>query len=234
MLRIDVNSGSPYAVPSPDNPFVTTPGARGEIWAYGLRNPWRFSFDRLTGDLFIGDVGQNMWEEVDFQPASSTGGENYGWRLMEALHCYNPSSGCSTNGLTTPIVEYAHSVGCSITGSFRYRGSLLTDSVGTYFFSDYCSGRIWGATQGSGGAWSVTQQLESHLTLTTFGEDADGEIYASDFAASGRLFKLVPAASPPPLLTVTTSGRGSGRISTSPTARDCGSICGARLTAGRR
>ena len=123
MLRIDVETGSPvtYTVPA-TNPFLGTPAYRGEIWALGLRNPWRFAFDRLTGDLYIGDVGQNQYEEVDFQPASSAGGENYGWRIMEGFHCYNPAN-CQTTGLTLPVVEYDHGQGCSITGGVVYRGA---------------------------------------------------------------------------------------------------------------
>jgi len=230
LLRIDVDSGSPYAIP-PSNPFVNTPGARGEIWAYGLRNPWRFSFDRQTGDLFIADVGQNLWEEIDFEPANS-GGKNYGWRRMEGFHCYDPSSGCQSLSLTLPILEYSHSVGCSITGGFRYRGSLLADHVGTYFFSDYCSGRIWGATLNADGSWKATQLLESGLNVTTFGEDPNGEIYLSHYAMNGALYRLVPATSASSVLTLTTAGSGRGRISSSPSALDCGFICDARLTTG--
>ena len=123
ILRIDVDKGPPYAIP-PDNPFFGPgDGALDEIWAWGLRNPWRFSFDRLTGDMFIGDVGQNSWEEVDFQPASSAGGENYGWRLMEGNSCYNPATNCNDSTLTLPILVYDHTVGCSVTGGYRYRGS---------------------------------------------------------------------------------------------------------------
>jgi glucose/arabinose dehydrogenase len=231
LLRIDVNSGSPYAIP-PSNPFVSTPGARGEIWAYGLRNPWRFSFDRQTGDLFIADVGQNLWEEVDYQLGASHGGENYGWRLMEGRHCYNPSSECNNGSLTLPIVEYSHTLGCSVTGGFRYRGSLLTDLAGAYFFADYCSGRIWSAKQNPDGTWSATMQLRSSLTITTFGEDPNGELYVSDHGTNGHLYRLVPASSPSPLLTVTKIGVGTGRITTSPSALECGSICGARLASG--
>jgi glucose/arabinose dehydrogenase len=133
ILRIDVDAGSPYANP-PDNPFVANLSAKPEIWALGLRNPWRFSFDRLTGDLFIADVGQDTYEEVDFQQASSGGGENYGWRLMEGNHCYNPSTGCNDGSLTLPVIEYDHSLGnCSITGGYRYRGALYSGLTGIYF-----------------------------------------------------------------------------------------------------
>ncbi|MHC4455197.1 MAG: PQQ-dependent sugar dehydrogenase, partial [Planctomycetota bacterium] len=131
MLRIDVDSGLPFTIP-PDNPFVGNPGARDEIWALGLRNPWRF--------LFIADVGQNDWEEVNVQSASSTGGENYGWRLMEGNHCFNPLTNCNDGTLTMPILEYNHSLGCSITGGFRYRGTEIQQLHGTYLYGDYCSG----------------------------------------------------------------------------------------------
>src|SRR5712692_7743353 len=146
LLRIDVNSAAPYAIP-PTNPFVGTPGARGEIWAFGLRNPWRFSFDRLTGDLFIADVGQSSREEVDFQPANSTGGQNYGWRRMEGTACFNPSSGCNDGSLTLPTIEYDHTQGCAIIGGYRYRGTSSPSLFATYLFGDFCSGRISGATE---------------------------------------------------------------------------------------
>ena len=121
MLRIAVDGDVPYSVPL-DNPFVSDEQVRDEIWALGLRNPWRFSFDRSTGDLFIGDVGQRDWEEIDYQPVSSTGGENYGWRLMEGNNCFNPSTNCNDGSLTLPVLEYGHDLGCSVTGGYRYRG----------------------------------------------------------------------------------------------------------------
>src|SRR5262249_22823817 len=139
ILRIDVNpaGSAPYAVP-PSNPFVSTAGARGEIWAYGVRNPWRFSFDRVTHDLLIGDVGQGAVEEVDFQPAASAGGQNYGWRIMEGNQCFNPAS-CSSAGLTMPILTYTHSVGCSISGGYRYRGRRFPQLTRMHFYGDYSS-----------------------------------------------------------------------------------------------
>ena len=147
LLRIDVESGiAPYAVP-PSNPFTLTFGYRPEIWALGLRNPWRFAFDRQTGDLYIGDVGQNQYEEVDYQPVAGRGGENYGWRIMEGFHCYNPAD-CTPTGLTVPIVEYDHSLGCAVTGGGVYRGSNFGWMQGTYIYGDYCSGRIWGLASG--------------------------------------------------------------------------------------
>jgi len=156
LLRINVNKGEPYSIPK-DNPFIGIEGAREEIWMYGLRNPWRFSFDHKTGDLYIGDVGQDMWEEIDYVPAKEAGGQNFGWRIMEGNHCYNPKDGCDTTGIL-PIYEYPNDAnymktfigmdepnvdGCSVTGGYVYRGSNLPQFYGTYFFADYCSGNIW-------------------------------------------------------------------------------------------
>ena len=187
ILRIDVNAGTSYAVPS-SNPFVNTAGARGEIWSYGLRNPWRFSFDRTTGDMFVGDVGQSSWEEIDYEPAGS-GGRNYGWRLMEGTHCFNPASNCNDGSLTLPILEYSHSFGCSVTGGFRYRGGGSA-FYGAYFYADYCSGRIWSATPDSSGTWSAVERLDTSLLITTFGEDVNGELYVSHHAAAGAVYRL--------------------------------------------
>jgi glucose/arabinose dehydrogenase len=228
LLRIDVNSRSPYGIPA-DNPFVGVPGARAEIWAYGLRNPWRFAFDRETGDLLIADVGQGVWEEIDFQSAAA-GGQNYGWRVMEGRHCFNPTINCNPGTLIAPILEYSHSLGCSVTGGFRYRGTLLADQIGTYFFADYCSGRLWGATPDPQGGWTATQWLDTSLSVTTFGESSNGEILLSHYGANGRLYRLMPGASMP-LLTVTTSGAG-GRVTSSPAALECGTICGVQLSTG--
>ncbi len=192
MLRIDVNGGIPYAIPL-NNPFIGVPGARGEIWALGLRNPWRFSFDRLTGDLFIADVGQNRFEEVDFQSAASAGGENYGWRLMEGLHCFIPTINCNDGTLTLPIIEYDHSLGkCSITGGYRYRGVQQPGLFGIYFFADLCTGQIWGASQDGLGVWSFTELLDTALMIATFGEDEAGELYVADFMG-GTVFRIVTA-----------------------------------------
>ncbi len=141
MLRIDVDRGTPYAVPS-DNPFASRPGASPEIWAYGLRNPFRFSFDRATGDLYIGDVGQNRFEEVDVGVASRRGGENYGWNRMEGNACFQPSSGCAMAGLTLPVLDYGHGDGCSIIGGYVYRGCRMPGYAGTYFYGDYCAGFV--------------------------------------------------------------------------------------------
>ena len=195
MLRIDVDRGSPYTVPA-DNPFRSTAGARGEIWAYGLRNPWRFAFDRATGDLVIADVGQNLREEVDVGLASRHGGENYGWNVTEGSHCFEPASGCNTSGITLPVLEYGHGEGCSITGGVVYRGCRLPGYQGTYFYADYCSHfvrsfrleagrptdpRDWTAALGGG--------LNSP---TSFGVDADGEAYIVD--QDGEVYRIVPAS----------------------------------------
>lgn len=176
ILRIDVDGGTPYAVPA-DNPFVDDGGARGEIWAYGLRNPWRFSFDRANGDLYIGDVGQGSREEVDFQPASSAGGEHYGWRCMEGDLVYNQAS-CTGETMTLPILVYDHGLGCSITGGYLYRGNI-GGLHGRYVFADYCSGRIWIASASTGG-WSSEEWSSTGFGLSSFGEDDDGELYVCD------------------------------------------------------
>jgi uncharacterized protein (TIGR03437 family) len=178
LLRIDVESSPGQVRIPPDNPFVNNTGARGEIWAYGLRNPWRFSFDRATNDLWIADVGQDTYEEVDLQPAASHGGENYGWNRMEGFHCY--TAGCSTEGITLPVAEYTHTDGaCSITGAFRYRGTLSPGLRGTYIYGDYCNGHISGL-EWNGSAWSSRLLLASGFGITTFGEDEAGEVYVAD------------------------------------------------------
>jgi glucose/arabinose dehydrogenase len=176
ILRIDVDGGNPYAIPA-DNPFVGDGAARDEIWAYGLRNPWRFSFDRANGDLFIGDVGQGSREEIDYQPASSVGGENYGWRCMEGDQEFNPAS-CTGETLTLPILVYDHGLGCAVTGGFLYRGNI-GGLHGRYVFADYCSGRIWFATPGVGG-WTSDQWSVKGFGQASFGEDDDGELYLAD------------------------------------------------------
>ena len=189
LLRIDVDNGDPYAIP-PGNPFVDDSATRPEIWAYGLRNPWRFSFDRETGDLWIADVGQNMWEEINFQGAESSGGENYGWNVMEGAHCFEPAQGCETDGLEVPVLEYDHDQGCSVTGGYRYRGSEIGGLQGTYVFGDYCSGQIWGASE-SGEGWATVPLLSSELRISAFGEDEAGELYVADLGA-GNIYRIVP------------------------------------------
>lgn len=190
LLRIDVESGvRPYAVP-PSNPFIGKQGVSPEIWAFGLRNPWRFSFDRGTGDLYIADVGQNKYEEVNVQPAKSKGGENYGWNIMEGLHCFT-RKGCDTTGLVLPAAEYGHDRGCSVTGGMVYRGRAVPALEGIYLYGDYCSGRIWGMRK-SGGQWVVSELLRTKLSLSTFGEDEAGELYAADHDGGG-IYRIQPA-----------------------------------------
>jgi glucose/arabinose dehydrogenase len=198
LLRIDVDTGSPFSIP-PTNPFVGVAGARGEIWAYGLRNPWRFSFDRLTGDLFIGDVGQDTLEEIDFQPAASPGGENYGWRLMEGTLCFNPPTDCNDGTLTLPILEYDQSAGdCAVMGGFRYRGSRFPQLQGVYLYADYCTGHIWGAVPDDAGHWSSTLLFDGGFRISAFGEDDEGEIYLAGF--SDHVFYRLLVSSPLPQL----------------------------------
>lgn len=200
ILRIDVLGRSTYAIP-PSNPFYGSSTVRPEIWAFGLRNPWRFSFDRKTGDLFIGDVGQGAWEEVDFQPAGAPGGANYGWRVTEGAHCYNPATGCSFAGITLPLAEYGHVNGnCSITGGFVYRGRDFARLNGIHVFADYCSGRVWGIRNGASG-WEGQELLKPGYALTSFGEDDAGEVYAVD-GTSGVLYRLVDADGASSILTV--------------------------------
>jgi glucose/arabinose dehydrogenase len=190
MLRIDVESGvQPYGIPR-DNPFLLSAVHRPEIWALGLRNPWRFSFDRLTGDLFIGDVGQGAAEEVDFQPAGSPGGQNYGWSIMEGAACFG-SAACDTAGLALPVATYGHLPECSVTGGVVYRGANPA-LLGIYFYGDYCSGRVWGLRK-SGAGWDAAELLAPRgppLNISTFGEDEAGNAYLADHA-SGELLKIL-------------------------------------------
>ncbi|MBI5033000.1 MAG: PQQ-dependent sugar dehydrogenase [Chloroflexi bacterium] len=178
-----------YTIPT-SNPFTQTVGARGEIWALGVRNPWRFSFDRTNGNLYIGDVGQGAWEEVDFQPAASTGGENYGWRILEGNHCYPPSQPTCTppSNYVPPVAEYSHSLGCSVTGGYVYRGPSNAAMQGIYFYGDYCSGRIWGL-QKDGNTWVTQQITQTAYTLSTFGENQAGNLFVTDYFA-GTIYQI--------------------------------------------
>lgn len=187
ILRIDVNNGEPYGVPE-NNPFVDNAPARPEIWSYGWRNPWRFSFDAATGDMYIADVGQNQYEEVHVEWAN-TPGQNYGWRLMEGFHCFNPNT-CdpSALGLVLPVVEYDHGSGCSITGGYVYRGTRFPAFTGTYFYGDYCSGIIWGIRSEADGRWSEAELLRSDKTISSFGQDETGELYLVNH--KGNIFRL--------------------------------------------
>lgn len=183
LLRIDVNQ-SPYGIPT-DNPFSNRTDIRPEIWAVGLRNPWRFSFDRATGDLYIADVGQDAWEEVNFQPAAGPGGLNYGWRRLEGRHCFNPPNACDDGTLTPPVLEYDHSVGESVTGGYVYRGSQVPELAGRYVYGDFISGRIWAARL-EGSRWVNEEVAASPIAISSFGEDEAGELYLTDYIG-GRL-----------------------------------------------
>lgn len=182
LLRIDVESGvTPYAMPA-GNPFGN------EIWAWGLRNPWRFSFDRATGDLYIGDVGQGSFEEIDFQPAGS-GGQNYGWNRMEGPACFGAAN-CDRSGLTLPVSAYDHSLGdCSVTGGFVYRGTEHPALQGVYVYADFCSGRLWGLRRDGGGEWTNELLLDSSLQVSSFGEDEAGNLYVADLG--GGIYRIV-------------------------------------------
>jgi glucose/arabinose dehydrogenase len=188
ILRIDPrpSGGKPHGIP-PDNPFVGRAGARPEIWAYGLRNPWRFEFDRQTGDLWIADVGQSSWEEIDFQPAGSKGGQNYGWNRMEGSH---PYQGTAPANAVPPVYEYSHDEGgCSITGGYVYRGSDLPGLVGAYLFSDFCAGEVMALRLKAG---KVVDHASLGLKLTvpsSFGEDQDGELYL--LSLQGPVYRIV-------------------------------------------
>jgi glucose/arabinose dehydrogenase len=195
LLRIDVSGPSatkPYKIPS-TNPYVGKTGL-DEIWDYGLRNPWRFSFDRATGNLWIGDVGQNSWEEVDratYFTAPAGKGLNWGWRVMEGRHCYSPPTGCNTSGKTLPPVEYDHSGGrCAVTGGYVYRGTAIPALVGAYVFGDYCSGEIWYTTATSTAIAAKTLLLDTAFNISSFGEDQAGELYVCDL--NGGVYKIVP------------------------------------------
>lgn len=186
ILRLDVDQGSPYTAPS-TNQFAKN--QQPEIWAYGLRNPWRFSFDRLTGDLYIGDVGQNKWEEIDFLLAGSPAGANFGWNYFEGLHPYSKNT--PPAGLETifPVAEYSHSQGCSVTGGVVYRGNQLPEWQGVYLFGDFCTGNVWGLQRDAQGAWQQKLLFENAGQITSFGEDESGEVYMVDRA--GVVKKLV-------------------------------------------
>jgi glucose/arabinose dehydrogenase len=223
LLRLDVNqniASPPYHGIPDGNPFVATDGP-DEAWAIGLRNPWRFSFDRLTGDLFLGDVGQGTLEEIDFQLQESPGGENYGWKMMEGTDCTGDTSNCpegvpacGSSLLTLPILEYGHGTGrCSVTGGYVYRGQQIPDLFGRYVYGDYCSGEIWAAFR-DGNVWTTELLPIQADTLSTFGEDAAGEMYVGNQA--GNLYRIDALAPGTPVVTAITPTqgyeRGSDRI----------------------
>jgi glucose/arabinose dehydrogenase len=202
MLRIDVDGGAPYVVPS-SNPFFGNASYLPEIWALGLRNPWRFSFDRVTGDLWTGDVGQGDIEEIDFQDGASAGGMNYGWRLMEGTDCFIPPDSCDTLvGLTNPVTQYTHGgvpFRCSITGGYVYRGCAIPDLQGHYFYADYCSAQIWSFKYDGVNIIDSTQRTADlnagTIAVSSFGEDYFGELYICSHA-NGRVLKIIPEGVP--------------------------------------
>lgn len=186
ILRLDVDSAFPYAIPL-DNPFTNDAAALDEIWAYGLRNVWRFSFDRATGDMYLADVGQNQWEELNFQPADSRGGENYGWNVYEANTIF---AGGSAPNHVAPFFAYSHSLGCSVTGGYMYRGSAIAGLQAAYLFGDYCTGRIWTSWRDSSLTWQTIELMKTNMSISSFGEDEAGEVYVIDYA--GTLYRFEP------------------------------------------
>jgi glucose/arabinose dehydrogenase len=183
LLRINVDGGTPYAIP-PDNPFAKG-GGRPEIYALGLRNPWRWSFDRESGELWLADVGQNEWEEVDLVVR----GGNYGWNIREGAHCFRADD-CRTDGLIDPVAEYGHDEGCSITGGHVYRGKALPTLQGAYLYADYCSGRLWGLFRQADDTYEPRVLLDTGLNISSFGEGRDGELYLIDHQG-GKVYRLV-------------------------------------------
>jgi glucose/arabinose dehydrogenase len=193
ILRLDVDSSEPYAIP-PSNPFVERVGARGEIWSYGFRNPWRFSFDRLTGDLWMADVGDARWEEVDFQPAASTGGENYGWPMNEGTECEEPER-CHDESLVTPVVTYGHDMNCSVTGGYVYRGKDVPGLYGTYVFGDLCTGGVFAVRDGPDQRPVRVELGFQPIKISSFGEDPAGEMYVCDMQG-GVVYRIAEGSLP--------------------------------------
>ncbi len=188
ILRINVDTRRAYTIP-PTNPYVGKSG-NDLIWSFGLRNPWRFSFDRLTGDLWIGDVGQSRYEEIDRSLAPNAGrAANYGWRQLEGNACYNPSTGCRRTGKTMPLAVYGHVVGCSVTGGYVYRGTTYPDLKGVYLFADYCSGRIWGVDAAGPNTQTPVQLANTATMASSFGEDQAGNVYLVDHAGEIWMIK---------------------------------------------
>jgi glucose/arabinose dehydrogenase len=195
ILRIDVDTqagGKQYAIPA-GNPYVGKTGL-DEIWSIGLRNPWRFSFDDRTGNLWIGDVGQNRYEEIDRSPAvngvDAGKGLNYGWRVLEGNACFTPSSGCSTAGKTPPMAVYSHSSGCSVTGGYVYRGLAYRGLVGGYLFGDFCSGRVWALRAHGPASQAPVLMADTNISISSFGEGPDGTMYVTDLG-SGDIWAIV-------------------------------------------
>ncbi len=197
ILRLDVDAAGedrPYGIPE-DNPFADGEGGQPEVWAYGLRNPWRFSFDRENGDLWIADVGQNAYEEVNHQPGDSTGGENYGWDLMEGAHCFEEEEcdlAVDELRLVLPVAEYDHDLGISVTGGYAYRGEAVPALRGVYLYADFGTGFLWGLGRDEAGDWVTTEPVETGLNVSSFGEDAAGELYVTAF--DGTLYRVTGGA----------------------------------------
>jgi len=192
ILRLDVSGTDPkrgYTIPA-DNPFVDAPPAAPEVWVYGLRNPWRFSFDPETDDLWIGDVGQGWIEEIDMLPPGEQAGANMGWSTMEGNSCFREDD-CSSEGLVLPVFDYTHDHGCSVTGGYVYRGEAIPALQGTYVFGDYCMGTIWGLTQNADGTWTSSELLDTTMNISSFGVDEAGELYVVDL--KGGLYKVTGA-----------------------------------------
>lgn len=188
LLRIDVDAGEFYAVP-PDNPFVGQEDARPEIWAYGLRNPWRFSFDSASGDLYLADVGQSAWEEINFEPAGSGGGRNYGWNLREGMHEYR--QGRQRREMIDPVAEYSHELGCAVAGGVVVRTPALPQLDGVYLYGDACSGRIWGLSRNEAGEWRTRELFDTAFRITDFASNEQG-VYVLDYREQGALYRLAP------------------------------------------
>jgi glucose/arabinose dehydrogenase len=187
ILRLNVNSKKAYNIP-PSNPYVGSAG-NDLVWSIGLRNPWRFSFDRANGDIWIGDVGQNRFEEINHVEMLTRGrGANYGWRQVEGNTCFNPATGCSLSGKTMPVAVYSHSSGCSVTGGYVYRGTAYPDLVGVYLFGDFCSGRIWGLDATVSGAQTPVHLRTTALMISSFGEDEAGFLYVTDL--NGAVYRI--------------------------------------------
>lgn len=188
ILRLDVSGradGKPYAVPT-DNPFVDG-GGSPEVWVLGLRNPWRFSFDRETGDLWIADVGENQMEEIDLLPAGSPGGANFGWNVMEGSACFAVDD-CDPSPFVSPVAEYTHEFGCSVTAGYVYRGPADPSLDGTYLFADYCTGAFWGLGQDAAGAWILSEPIQTGLNVSSFSEDGEGNVYVIDL--NGAIYRI--------------------------------------------
>ena len=192
LLRIDVRERL-YGIP-PDNPFAGGGRGRPEVWALGLRNPWRFSFDRATGELWIGDVGQGAWEEIDVVDPRRGGGMHFGWKTMEGRHCFDPPRGCDPAGLELPVHEYGHELGCSVTGGYVYRGRRIAGLAGAYLFADFCRGTVWSLVREPEGRARVATLLETRAMVSSFGEDEAGELYLCDHR-DGAVLALEPGAS---------------------------------------